>query len=233
MISSTYSQEIISPPTFVESTSPTSDRNESRIKSSLFKGRQRSGSSVSTSSRRSSRTPERERSDVTKRISQRLGLSRDVSSENVPQDLPEIKVDDHEGKDGAESQWEHRATILAIQNEKNRSRPGTPPNGSITDGNGIRGLALGSAASPNTSAQPGIISTQVVDDNIQEAIRLHEAGELQTSTQMFGRLADPHGANNALSQVLYGLALRYVSQLDMQEESHCCVPFSALSRRLF
>ena len=26
---------------------------------------------------------------------------------------------------------------------------------------------------------------------------------------MFGRLADPAGANNALSQVLYGLALRY------------------------
>jgi hypothetical protein len=26
---------------------------------------------------------------------------------------------------------------------------------------------------------------------------------------MFGRLADPDGANNALSQVLYGLALRY------------------------
>lgn len=27
---------------------------------------------------------------------------------------------------------------------------------------------------------------------------------------MFGQLADPHGANNALSQVLYGLALRLV-----------------------
>lgn len=26
---------------------------------------------------------------------------------------------------------------------------------------------------------------------------------------MFGHLADPNGANNALSQVLYGLALRY------------------------
>lgn len=27
---------------------------------------------------------------------------------------------------------------------------------------------------------------------------------------MFGKLADPNGANNALSQVLYGLALRFV-----------------------
>lgn len=29
------------------------------------------------------------------------------------------------------------------------------------------------------------------------------------STDMFRQLADPDGANNALSQVLYGLALRY------------------------
>lgn len=32
--------------------------------------------------------------------------------------------------------------------------------------------------------------------------------ELEASTRMFGQLADPNGANNALSQVLYGLALR-------------------------
>ena len=34
--------------------------------------------------------------------------------------------------------------------------------------------------------------------------------DLKQSTAMFGRLADPNGANNALSQVLYGLALRLV-----------------------
>lgn len=33
--------------------------------------------------------------------------------------------------------------------------------------------------------------------------------DLERSTQMFGQLADPNGANNPLSQVLYGLALRY------------------------
>lgn len=33
--------------------------------------------------------------------------------------------------------------------------------------------------------------------------------ELEKSTTMFGQLANPDGANNALSQVLYGLALRY------------------------
>jgi hypothetical protein len=65
-------------------------------------------------------------------------------------------------------------------------------------------------------------------DDIQRAIKLHEDGgksplfqllstgklmfltipDLEHSTAMFGRLADPGGANNALSQVLYGLALR-------------------------
>ena len=34
------------------------------------------------------------------------------------------------------------------------------------------------------------------------------ATELEKSTEMFRQLADPNGANNSLSQVLYGLALR-------------------------
>ena len=39
----------------------------------------------------------------------------------------------------------------------------------------------------------------------------YTAAELDKSTKMFAKLADPDGANNALSQVLYGLALRLVS----------------------
>lgn len=35
--------------------------------------------------------------------------------------------------------------------------------------------------------------------------------DLERSTAMFGRLANPSGANDALSQVLYGLALRSVT----------------------
>ena len=34
--------------------------------------------------------------------------------------------------------------------------------------------------------------------------------ELDKSTALFGKLADPNDANNPLSQVLYGLALRLV-----------------------
>ena len=32
--------------------------------------------------------------------------------------------------------------------------------------------------------------------------------ELEKSTQIFAKLADPDGSNNSLCQVLYGLALR-------------------------
>jgi TPR repeat protein len=49
----------------------------------------------------------------------------------------------------------------------------------------------------------------LTQENIQEAIRLHEASQYERSTAMFGRLADPNGPNNPLSQVLYGLALRH------------------------
>jgi hypothetical protein len=53
-----------------------------------------------------------------------------------------------------------------------------------------------------------VASSPAIDADIQEAIRLHEEGELKESTRLFGILADPNGANNPLSQVLYGLALR-------------------------
>ena len=39
---------------------------------------------------------------------------------------------------------------------------------------------------------------------------LISVADLTASTEMFGRLASPNGQNNALAQVLYGLALRYV-----------------------
>ena len=126
-----------------------------------------------------------------------------ISSTSVPTNLPEINVGDG---DVGESQWEKRATILARENERSRSRPGTP-NGSTADLPGIASMTLGETPGKDK----GAVSTKQVDDNIQEAIRLHEAGELETSTRMFGRLADPNGENNALSQVLYGLALRYVN----------------------
>jgi hypothetical protein len=129
----------------------------------------------------------------------------DPTSAAVPEDLPEITTsvaDLREGADetGVESQWEKRATILARKNEASRSRPQTPLASQVD----VSTLTLGEREGK------GVVATKNTDDNIQEAIRLHEAGELQTSTRMFGRLADPEGENNALSQVLYGMALRFV-----------------------
>jgi len=220
MRSDTHTQEIISPPTFssAESSSHPSYAKDGNVESSrtsgIFKGRSRSSSAVSvlsTSSRAS--TSDKSRS---KRLSERLHLRKSqTSSTSVPSDLPEISAGDE-----GESQWEKRATLLARENEKSRTRPASPT-GSTVDLPGISSMTLGEAHGQDQ----GVVSTKYVDDNIQEAIRLHEAGELETSTRMFGRLADPNGENNALSQVLYGLALRYVNwPLFMQPISLQYVP---------
>jgi len=151
--------------------------------------------SASVSSQASSRSVKKEGG---KRLSQRLHLSRETTSENVPTNLPEIVVADGADKDGAESQWEQRATILARENEKIRSRPSSPV---PIDHRGMSSAYLGGPRS-------GHVSSAKTDGDIQEAIRLHEEGDLEKSTRLFGILADPNGANNPLSQVLFGLALR-------------------------
>ncbi|KAF3481999.1 uncharacterized protein GIQ15_04758 [Arthroderma uncinatum] len=109
------------------------------------------------------------------------------SSTNLPENLPEIE-NDIEDEHEREAQWEKRATVLV----QNRSQSALSP-----------GLKEGRSRSPSV----GRVNDPEGDENIQEAIRLHEEG--QKSTHIFGKLADPHGQNNALSQVLFGLALRH------------------------
>ncbi|KAH6670097.1 hypothetical protein B0J14DRAFT_619177 [Halenospora varia] len=208
MRSDTHSQNIISPPSFssAESSKQSSyvdAQSESRTSKGFF-GRNRSSSAVSNISAVSNTSNGSDKSKNTKRLSQRLHFRKsDVGSAVVPQNLPAINAGD--GGEGAESQWEKRATLLAGQNqqERSRSRPGTPT-GSAADLAGFRDMSIGGQPVKETVAL-----TKQTDDNIQEAIRLHEAGDLERSTAMFGRLADPDGENNALSQVLYGLALRH------------------------
>ncbi|KAL2352331.1 hypothetical protein BJ546DRAFT_1028574 [Cryomyces antarcticus] len=100
------------------------------------------------------------------------------------------------GGEEAEAEWEKRATLLAKGNSMGM--------GTVEKAGGGGGVAAGRPRSASRS-----VSDAGGDENIQEAIRLHEAGDLERSTAMFGRLADLNGANNALSQVLYGLALRH------------------------
>lgn len=207
----THTQEIIAPPSFSSADSdkkgPFSRSNDDEAESSSFyrgagAGHLSAGHSrsPSTSSQSSDKSKSR-----TKRISQRLHFRRsNPSSPNVPADLPDIapvEVDEN-GNPAKESLWEKRATILALKNGQERSRPVTPVAGTMADVEEFRNL---SRTPPSRRASPG-----VEDVNIQEAIRLHEAGDLANSTKMFRRLADPNGANDPLSQVLYGLALRYV-----------------------
>ncbi len=223
--SDTSSVEILQPPaTGAEGSprdeshhlSPTKETHGFRRSLDVFRSsRSRSASLSSQASHQSGGSGGGQR----RRLSQRLHLSqRQESSDKVPQNLPEIVTTaDPTDKDGVELQWEKRATLLAGQNDLARSRPSSP-----TPSDAMASMSLGKsmqqAASPagggasSRSRSPSVnqpTSSAAIDLDIQEAIRLHEEGDLENSTRIFGRLADPEGANNPLSQVLYGLALRY------------------------
>lgn len=171
-------------------------------------------------------TPSRPKSD--RKLSERLHftsrpgtLSRASSngSVNIPQDLGEApdptpaplepadvkgrikEVETKEQKIAREAAWERRATSLALNNPFLEELRTSLENSTIANINN---------GSPTQKRRPGNDYFDArEEDNIQEAIRLHESGDLENSTALFGRLADPHGANSPLSQVLYGLALRH------------------------
>ncbi|CCE31349.1 uncharacterized protein CPUR_05201 [Claviceps purpurea 20.1] len=153
-----------------------------------------------------------------RRLSERLRLGRSPeSSDHVPQDLPEITTSMDPGD---QSQWEKRATMLVRKPSTTNVASGTAL-GMVTEQtpmvvDGVSKMSLedgrrsrSRSPSPNPSPSAVPVSSKAIDEDIQEAIRLHEEGSLASSTKLFGRLADPEGANNPLSQVLYGLALRH------------------------
>ncbi|KAF2968583.1 hypothetical protein GQX73_g4950 [Xylaria multiplex] len=220
--SDTNTREIIYPPNhpakdrYLSAHGPTSSPSKSRRSLDVFRPRSRGNSLLSVSGDSDSDNNAKKEH---RRLSQRLGLARSASqrtSEYVPENLPQINVtgipdgptttEHKEAKEAQEQQWEKRATILATTNEerqRNRSRSvSASPSASYAN---LGGLDNGSGGAP----PPKVVSSKEIDQDIQEAIRLHEEGDLERSTQLFGRLADPYGANNPLSQVLYGLALRH------------------------
>lgn len=240
--SDTLSQEVIHPPNHpahdddAHLTAKEKEPGKNRLSLDVFRSSRSRASSVSST--KSQTTPLKDRESASKRLSHRLHLNRNPSSsEVVPPNLPAIVAytpDGQEDKEGTELQWEKRATILARENEKHRSRPDSEyfgPESSMSgdfaqmhvgeDSYGSstparpRGQERGYSSHSNemigmaiSTPEEAVVSTKAIDEDIQEAIRLHETGELERSTAMFGRLADPNGANNPLSQVLYGLALR-------------------------
>lgn len=226
--SDTHTQEIIHPPSARNSTFESQDdgnylsardaqhspsNSMPRRLSDAFRSTGPSrGSSVS--SKNSSLTAA-DKTSPGRRLSQRLRLTRaPASSENVPADLPEIITTTAAADDpAAESQWEKRATLLAKTANENealhRSAPASPVSPAAAGQGGFQSMRLvDDGGRGRADPQNGVASSPRIDADIQEAIKLHEAGELDQSTQLFGVLADPKGANNPLSQVLYGLALR-------------------------
>ena len=199
--SDTNTQEVISPPSFTNEVVESSpSKNEHRLSSHFT--RLRSSSDASARSAHSKTSPKSER-----RLSQRLHLNRSrtpsSSSVNVPTDLPDIQDVAVQGEE-KEAQWEERATILA---------KGNPNNGPVSLGGKPEDITSEQKLHQDRSSQeipPGpetsrSVSSAKGDENIQEAIRLHESGDLVNSTAMFGRLAD----SNAMAQIMFGLALRH------------------------
>ncbi|KAF1932468.1 uncharacterized protein M421DRAFT_417181 [Didymella exigua CBS 183.55] len=166
-------------------------------------GRFRRSSNVSTTSSagsgRGSEDAARPRAGT---LSERFHLSRSrsQSSVNVPDNLPDVGDAPVARNDEDEAKWEKRATMLVQRGPLAQSS--APPTPTIE----LNG-AMATAAAPAD------------EQDMQEAIRLHEKGNLEASTALFGRLADPAGANNALAQVLYGLALRHAWGIVADQEA--------------
>ncbi|MCJ1311381.1 hypothetical protein MMC25_005052 [Agyrium rufum] len=157
---------------------------------------------------------EKRRSGLAKLRSVSYSSSRHSTSVHVPSDLPSIENGNAgQTSEDKEAKWEERATILAREKihpgKDDQSHPVSEKGNGIENHRGLDKELENTGLGLTRPAVTRKISDAKGDDDIQEAIRLHEAGDLERSTGMFGRLADPNGENNALSQVLYGLALRH------------------------
>lgn len=217
----THTKEVIHPPFYDgDDSEPTRERNATGAEDTTPPttperkrglGRFRKSSSATTPSASPEIHPEREK----KRLSQRLHItpksrSTSTSSVNLPSDLPTIEDAYNESGDRElkEAKWEERATMLATNapgsSSASPSAAVTPPKSSLAD------LNLNTDGNKShSSSRPRSVSDAQGDANIQEAIRLHEAGgpeNLEAATEMFGQLAEQ---GNVLSQVLYGLSLRH------------------------
>ena len=208
--SDTNTQELIQPPSFTsESTEPTPPKNQKRLSGHFARLRNASDASIHSAQTRVSAKSE-------KRLSQRFHLNRSrtpsASSVNVPTDLPEIQDLAVRGEE-TEAQWEERATMLAKGNPNNK--PGPLDNGQSkeeTVEDKLYQEHFPQERPPDTQegfiVRPAVtrsVSSAKADESIQEAIRLHEMGDLTNSTAMFGRLAD----SSAMAQIMFGLSLRH------------------------
>lgn len=234
MRTTTTTQEVIAPPSFAGEQPPKTPTNHHgnflspndispSVKSSPESRKSIFGRSLSNAGSRDN-----------KRLSERLpfgGRSRSASSlVSLPSDLPAVNEGVARNADD-EAQWEKRATILAkgtlISKAGNLGDggldvPRRSPSPAVSDpGRDVccpcqptalqtvlrRGVSRRKTSrKPSGSTRLAVSFTRSYKDGPDADL----VPDLERSTEIFGRLADPNGTNNALSQVLYGLALRSV-----------------------
>ncbi|KAI1630270.1 hypothetical protein EDD37DRAFT_97928 [Exophiala viscosa] len=193
----THTEEYIRPPAFDDERDVTAAEPKTPERRSFGRFRKSLSRSPEPSDTSS---PEKEKKEHRK-LSERLHLKRDradsTSSVNLPSDLPAIEDTFTASSDRqeAEAKWEERATILA---SKSPVIPATAPIGEMEN--------LGLDSRGQSPSRPRSINDPKSDIDIQKAIQLHESGDLEQATVMFGQLAE---SGNVLSQVLFGLSLRH------------------------
>lgn len=236
----TESEEVIEPPSYPgspqeEAVTPTASPKKQRER------RQpgfRKSSNASITKDATARTELAVRPKAERRISDRLGFhrhTRSVSSDSsihLPSDLPDApatvtpmasardaSLGEKDVQEQREAQWEKRATLLAqgnplleLQQQIQQQEQQQHRQQQQQEQNSRQHPSRPRSQSPS-------ISDEHSDETIQEAIRLHETGNLTLSTAMFKRLGSPTGPNNALAQVLYGLALRHGWGVDPEPEN--------------
>ena len=230
MRTTTTQEEIIQPPDYPDHDHDLSpEKKKSKEKSKEHRhtlGFRRSSNAEQTKDPTAQMAELSVRPKQDRRLSERLHMMRHSrspsadASQNLPQNLPDAPTavgyagaakgappEEKDENEQREAQWEKRATMLAQKNPLLEQQQQQQQRGRDQEKPGSKGRSR----SPSISDQRG-------DENIQEAIRLHEIGELSLSTAMFGRLGDPNGQNNALAQVLYGLALRHGWGVEQEPE---------------
>lgn len=233
MRSDTNTQELIQPPSFPEEDMPPDASHDNR--SSKLVSRFRSSSNASTASKASGKGEKR----LSQRLHLRSASRTSSVSSVIPEDLPAIE-DGAIGSEEKEAKWEERATILAKENPNTNCSTAVPMEKGDSRSRGncqsrpqvIRNIsdAKGDVGVGNLSKrdradtvirkpfkkQSGFMKPEVrrtVGFRVrfgvlekQTRLTTFRNADLEQSTAMFGRLAE----DNAMAQILYGLALRFV-----------------------
>lgn len=101
----------------------------------------------------------------------------------------------------------------------------TEPRSPVPLSPGLASPSLGNHRDSYFNKQPeevarnmAVTFSKSTDEQVQQAIDLHEAGKLEESANLFENLGDPNGINHPLAQVLLGLSYRHGWGVPVDEE---------------